>query len=147
MSAKFPLNFNCADCGVHLNLRVKLFVICCAQVVEELTGPGTAIATVGIEARIKTQCRTGDDRDQILAGFELLEFSVILNTGQFQPIDFLILDQQRFARWTKHGIPAEATKVCAMQPAHPMGRNVTMQPKCRNTDCAGQYKNENLALD
>src|SRR5437667_2020682 len=109
MSAKFLLNFNRANCGVHLNLRVKLFVICSAQIIKKLTGPGTAIASVGIQARIKTERRAGNNRDQILACLELLEFSIVLNTWQIQPVDFLILDEQRFARRTKHGIPAEAT--------------------------------------
>jgi len=43
-----------------------------------------------------------------------------------QPFDFVILQQQRFARRTKHRIPAEATKVSATDPVRATRRHVTV---------------------
>ena len=68
-----------------------------AHVIEKFTRPGTAIAPVGIEARIETQRGAGNDRDQIFAGLQLLQLSVVLNARQIHPVDLLILQQQRFA--------------------------------------------------
>src|SRR5438876_395120 len=72
VTAKFLLNLYRADCGVHLNERMELLVIGIAEIVEKFTRPRTAIAAIEIEARIKTQRLTSDDRHQLFISFELL---------------------------------------------------------------------------
>src|SRR6185295_15641273 len=108
---------------------MKTLVIGRAHVIEKFTGPGTAIAPVGIEARIETECGPGNDRNQVFAGLQLLQFSVVLNAGQIHPVDLLILQQQRFARWTKYGIPAKAAKVSTTDTMSAARRNVAVQGK------------------
>ena len=148
MAAKFLLNFYRAHRGVHLNLPVEFFVVGCAQIVQELAGPGTAITAIGVEARIKSKALTGNNRHQVFAGFELLKFGVILNAGQVHAINFLILQQQRFARRTEHRIPAQAADMSAMQPARTtLRRNVTVQRKRRSADRHGQQKKKYRALN
>jgi hypothetical protein len=68
----------------------------------------------------------------------LLQFSVVLNTGQIHAVDFVILQQQRFARRAKNWIPAEAAKVSATDPASATRRYVAVQSESGRTDGSQQ---------
>src|SRR5438876_11929179 len=122
VTAKFLLPFHGPHRGVYLDLAVELFVVGCAQVIEKFACPRTAIAAIGIEPRIKTQRLTSDDRHQLIISFELLQLSIILDARQLQPIDLLILAEQGIARWTKHGVPAQAP---SLGPAKRAAANAT----------------------
>ncbi len=138
MAAKLLLDLDRSHRGIYLDRSVELLVVRLAQIIEELARPGTAIAAIGIKARIEAECGTGNDRNQILTGFQLLQFGVVLNAGQIHAINFVILQQQGFARRTKYRIPAEATKVSATDPMRATRRNVAVQSKSRCTDGSQQ---------
>ena len=146
VAAKFLLDLYRSDRRVHLNRGMKTLVIGRAQIVEKFTRPGTAIAPVGIETRIEAKRGAGNDRNQVFAGLQLLQFGVVLNARQIHPVDLLILQQQRFARRTKHRIPAKAAKVSATDSMSATRRNVAVQSKSRRTD-GGQQKKKCRALN
>ena len=88
--------------------------------------------------RFSVNEHSGNDRNQVLTGFQLFQFGVVLNAGQIHAINFVILQQQGFARRTKNWIPAEATKVSATDSMRATRRNVAVQSKGRRTDGSQQ---------
>jgi hypothetical protein len=70
----------------------------------------------------------------------LIELSLILNSRQFEAVDFFVLAQQRFTGRTEYRIPQEAAEMGTM-----LGRVMCglagrdlMQPKGLPADCGGQ---------
>ena len=111
VAAKFLLDLDGANSGVHLDLLVELTVVGLAQVLNEIARPRTAKAAIGIEARIDAQRLSGTDRDQSLAGLQRFQFVVVLNAGQIEAVDFFVLPQQRFVRRTEHRVPSNAANM------------------------------------
>jgi len=119
---------------------VKLFVVSLAQIIKKVARPGTAITAIRIKPRIEAQSVAGDNRNQFLAADQLFKLSFILNARQFQPVNFLILAQERIMRGAKYGIPKDAanmssafTRAMRMPNGHDL-----MQTKSLSTHHDGQ---------
>jgi hypothetical protein len=119
---------------------VELLVISFAQIIKKIARPRTAITTIRIEPRIKAQRFACHDRNQFLAGDQLIELSLILNSRQFEAVDFFVLAQQRFAGRTEYRIPKEAAEMGTV-----LGRAMCvlaghdlMQPKSLPAHCGSQ---------
>ncbi len=94
--AKFFLDLHRAHGGIHLNLLVKAVVVSLRNILHKVASPRTAVTARRIEARIKAQSFTRDDRLQRSTGLQRFQFIVVLNAGQFHAVDFGILQQKRF---------------------------------------------------
>ena len=140
MAAELLLHQHRSHRGVHLNLCMKLLVVGFAQVDEEIARPGTAVAAAGNQSRVNPQRLAGNNRNQILIGFELFQFFVVLNTRQIQPVDFLILTEKRIVGGTKHRIPRHPPYAAATKagPPNVARRNIPMQAKSLAADRYGQ---------
>ena len=110
MPAKLFLYLHRPHRRIHLNRIVELLVVSLAQIVKKVARPRTAITAIRIKPRIEAQRLAGNDRNQFLAGDQLIELSLILDSRQFQAVNFLVLAQQRIARRAEHRVPKHAAK-------------------------------------
>src|ERR1700722_5307280 len=140
VAAKFFLYLHGSHRRIDLNRIVKLFVISLAQIVEKVARPRTAITAIRIKPRIESQSLAGDDRNQFLTADQLFELSFILNPRQFQPIDLLILAQQRIVRRAEYRVPkdpANTSSAFAGAVRVPRGHDL-MQTKSLSAHHGGQ---------
>lgn len=113
MPAKLALHFYRAHRRVQLNLLMEPVVIRLAEIVHEIERPRTAIAPRRIKARFNFQSFICDDRKQGTIGLQRFQFCFILDAGQIEPVDFGILDQQRFMRRHEQAMPAQPAEMFA----------------------------------
>jgi hypothetical protein len=113
MAAKFVLNSDGAYGGIYLDLIMEAAVIGFTEIFDEIARPGPAIAARWIEPRIEAQRLRRGNLDQILPCFQLLQFVIISDAGQFEAIDFFILTEQGIVRRPKHRIPHDVADVPA----------------------------------
>src|SRR5579863_19882 len=144
VTAQLLLYLDGANRRVDLYLAVKLVVIGFAQVFEEIARPRTAIAAAGIEPAINLQILAFDNRNQFLAGNQLLQLCLILNARQLQAVDLRVLPQQRISRRTEHRVPQQAADVNAAlhDPMRMPHRDVLVQTKSLTADGNGQQKHQ-----
>src|SRR5579864_9015092 len=113
---KFLLHFHRAYRGVHLNLVVEAMVVGLAEVLDKISRPRTAITPRRIQRVLNAQSLAGNDRHQRTIGFQSFQLGLVLNARQLKPVDFSVLNQERFVGRPEHRIPA--------QPAEPMMRTL-----------------------
>src|SRR5579872_5125703 len=142
MAAKFFLHLHRSHRRIHLNRIVKLFVISCAQIIKKVARPRTAITAIRIKTRIESQSLAGDDRNQLLTADQLFELSFILNARQFQPVNFLILTQQRIVRGAEYWIPKNTSDMSSAFAGamHVPGGHDLMQTKSLSAYYEGQKR-------
>jgi hypothetical protein len=110
VTAKFFLYLYCAHGRIHLNGGVELLIISFAQIVKKIARPRAAITTIGIKARIEAQGLASNDRNQFLAGDQLIELRLILDARQFEAVDFFVLAQQRIPGRAEYRIPKDTAE-------------------------------------
>jgi hypothetical protein len=90
----------------------------------------------------------GNDRNQLLAADQLLEFSFILNARQLQAINFLVLSQQRIVGRTEYRIPKHTAKTgpTFAGAMHMLAGRDLMQPKSLSTHDYGQNYQQKSSL-
>src|SRR5947207_2661863 len=139
VATKFFLNQDCANRRIYLNLFVKFFVICLAEVLYKIQRPRPAEAALRVERGLNAKRFVRDDRYQLSTPDQLLKLLVITNARKVQTIDFRVLQKQRFVRRLKYGIPGNAMKAMhAMVPRRnhwPHGKSLAAQGQSREKKC------------
>src|SRR5208282_6110634 len=121
---------------------MKLLVIGFAKIAKEVTRPGTAIAAAGIKPGIEPQSLARQNLNQVLAGLQWGKIGIVLNTRQFEPVNFLVLTKQGIVRRTKHRIPGHPPQMGPAQTGMPdvPRRDIPMQPKSLTAHCHHQQE-------
>src|SRR5450631_3039590 len=136
------LNQHGANRGIHLNLAVKFVVIIGTEIIQEVAGPGTAVAPFGIESGINSKGLPRNDWDELFARYQFFELLIVLNSWQIEPVNFLILADQRIVRGAEQRIPKHSAKAGMMRAMRASRRNVTMQPESLSAHREGEQKND-----
>ena len=108
VAAKFFLNLDGANRGIHLDSIMKLVVVDGGEIFNKIARPRTAVAARGIEAAVNVQPFILFDRNQIAAKLSIVPVRRRPDAGQIEPIDFFILSKQGIVRRPEHRIPKDA---------------------------------------